>query len=272
MEQLPSERAATKPAASCRRCGYDLRAGGNDKCPECGVPTSLSSLPAKLVHADPRWLSTLYHGLRWQGWRVLYDAAAIIAGMWVPWLNRTDSPFGYLTLMPSIAMDFRGTWLMTASNPIIAGHKWVAELARALRFLTITKCVIFALLMRFYSNGLPAEVRLVGLLAACEGGRIFVCLEYFRRVGRLGMAPATLRAVRRRLVFYPVALVGVASLLVASQWMPGTVGSPLASLLTRLIVSGFVTSVFAWSHVLAVTEREISEARAEARRVWSNAR
>ncbi len=253
----------------CRRCGYSLFASVGEKCPECGVPIVLSSLPQDLSHADPRWLSTVHRGLSLQTVRVFYDTGAIITGIWLASLSRSASVLGFFTLLPSLLLDLWGTWLITHRHPSIESQRCVLSVGRAVRLLSVTKCVIFASRFSFDGGGAPPVPAFAAVIAFAEAARFWYLCEYLRCIGGLGLAPTTLRTCRRARVHFAITLVALGILLCACPYMPGAIGVGLSNLIVPVIVSGWLTSVWCWSTVLVPVSAEFRKARDVARTVWA---
>ena len=151
-------------AATCIRCGYDLRGLAPDgRCPECGLPIARSAVPGdELRHAPPHWLASLSWGAR------LVLAVPVLAFFvsrpLFPRLLSVSLEAGF-ALHAAFGLAFAaGVWLLTRPQrrfgPRHAALLWALRLVSLvpLAETAVIYCIIAGSLRARY--GLPGVVML----------------------------------------------------------------------------------------------------------------
>lgn len=134
-----SPETPTTPDDKCVRCGYSLKALGDDTpCPECSLPAGTSRRAVGLVFADPDYLRRLIFGSMIAGAGVICWVIGKAFGVLMGSGATAGSTNGIITFFAS-AVTFAGWLLLSSRDP-----SGVSE--REFRFKTVFRVLLIACL------------------------------------------------------------------------------------------------------------------------------
>lgn len=153
----------------CRGCEYNLRGLPRDsRCPECGIPSGLSTRGDLLRFADPGWLRQLARGISYVLWGILVAIVASVAG---GALGAVTSPMAAAVVgVVGSLLGVYGAWLVTERDPSGLGEDRYGRARRVIRFALIVG--LLASVIQVLAHALPLTAPfliLLGLLALAFG-------------------------------------------------------------------------------------------------------